>query len=166
MNLPSHIAYPYIIANTIAWLLGVKLTLKQNLLLMLFSVLPDVDLLIHWLQTRITNIKFNPGINHHLWPSHWPISYVPLVLIMIIWPSTTTILMVFGIYSHLVLDSIACAWGIMWFYPFSKHWYNYFALKFRGINDGFSWLKKWNQTGFHTAELISLALVIIHLIIF
>ena len=166
MNLPSHIAYPYIIANTVAWLLGVKLTLQENLLLILFSILPDIDLVIHWVQTRITGIKFNPGINHHLWPSHWPITYTPLLLALLIWPNTTLLLMTFGIYSHLILDTIACSWGIMWFYPFSKHWYNYFSLKFKGINDGLLWRRKWNTTTFHLVEMISLFLVAVHILFF
>ncbi len=166
MNVPSHMAYPYLLANMVAWLMGVRLSVEQNILLVIFSVLPDVDLGIHWLYTRITKVRFNIGINHHQWASHWPISYIPLALVFAIWPNTTTLLMIFGILSHLLMDSIACSWGIMWLYPFSKRWFNYYASRFMKINDGKQWLAEWNKTNFHVVEMIGLGLMIIHFILY
>lgn len=164
MNVPSHIAYPYILANAIALALGTPLTLAQNVLLILFCVLPDLDIIINWAYTKTTGRRFHAGVNHHEWASHWPISYIPLALLFIIIPNSYTGLMLYGIISHLVLDSIACAWGVMWLYPFSRRWFNYYAAKFRHTVDGLAWLKTWKQTYYFRAELAAITLVGVHLV--
>lgn len=166
MNWPSHIAYPYIIANIVAYLLGVPLTMGQEILLILFSVLPDFDYLLNWGYRTITGMRFHAGVNHHEWASHWPISYIPLALLFISIPNTYTALMLFGVISHLVMDTIACSWGVMWLYPFKRTWFNYFATSFRHINDGLVWLKQWKKTMYYRVEIGALGLVAAHLLLF
>ncbi len=166
MNIPSHIAYPYIIANIVALIFGAPLTFEQNILLILFCLLPDFDYVISWLHKKFTGMRFHAGVNHHEWASHWPISYIPLALLFIIMPNTYTLLMLFGILSHLALDSFACAWGVMWLYPFSTRWFNYQAARFKDITDGVEWLRVWSKTNYFRVELVALSLTAVHLFIF
>lgn len=166
MNWTAHLAYPYIIANSIAWLLGTSLTVEQNILLFIFSFLPDLDYAVNYIYTKLTNRRFYAGVNHHRWATHWPITYVPLALLFIFIPNIYTALMLFGIMSHLIMDTIACAWGIMWLYPFSTRWFNYFAAKTSKTKDGLKWLALWKTTPFYKIEFGAFALVLVHLFLF
>ena len=93
--------------------------------IILFGYLPDFDG-IYWL---FKGNAYDTSFQHHLYfPSHWPISYLPLWLIFIIawgfqyYPGFFLIIPL-GIYVHLICDSIAGGDGIMWGKTWKKDQY-------------------------------------------
>ena len=158
----SHIAYPYIIINLLTYITPLKVTPAQNLLLAVFSILPDSDYLIRYLVAKIRREKIRLNeVQHHKWPSHWPISYLPLLVIFLMTPSVTTFLMVFGVYSHLVLDLIATGDGIMLFYPFKKNFYMILSKHTKG-KMGWEWVKTYKKLRVYKLEKVVITIVAIH----
>ncbi len=163
MNWPSHVAYPYLFVFFLSKVFGFQVSLFHYLLLIVASMIPDFDYVIHWFYTKLTGRFFRLDVNHHEWPSHWPIVYSPFLLWFLLSPSVTSFVLFFGVYSHLLLDSVACLWGIRWLAPFSNRWFNYAVANLNHHKSALSWLKAWKSSRFRVAELVALSLVIIHL---
>ncbi len=130
------------------------------------GMLPDFDGAYWYLQKK----KYDHTFQHHLrfW-SHWPLSYLPLVVIFIfslifnIYPQYV-LLPVLGIYLHFIADSACCGDGMMWGkIPWKKEAFAPFINLFSKRTDGYHgkyWQVRWKQTKMFKIGLIMLSLSI------
>ncbi|MFC1728408.1 metal-dependent hydrolase [Nanoarchaeota archaeon] len=158
MNFMSHMSYPALLFVIISKLFGITYSISDLLILILFAALPDFDFLFHRLVKRG---KFDAGFRHHDWFTHWPITYLPLVVLLIIFPTFKMLLAVLGLYSHFVLD-LFLGNGIMWFYPFSKKKYGFF--KITGCH-GWDWFKVYRGKLIYKFDVIATIAIIVIVIL-
>jgi hypothetical protein len=123
-----------------------------SLLVIIAGILPDTDGL-YW---KIKGGQHDNTFQHHLyfW-SHWPIAYLPLVGIFLLsllfaWYPEFFLILVVGIYSHLISDSASCGDGMMWGkIPWKKDQFapfiNYGSSKTDGYHGGY-WTVRWRTT--------------------
>ena len=118
MNTTAHACYAFLIYNLIYWLwFGVYPPGVLCLFSVLFGIAPDLDY-IYWKLVKKRDL--DQTFQHHLifW-THFPLSYIPAVIIFIIsiflnfFPEFFLSLVV-GLYSHMVFDSMACGDGLQW----------------------------------------------------
>ncbi len=90
----------------------------------IFSILPDMDLIIY---EFIKKINKNNKIRRHRDIGHYPIFYIILGGILFYFINKK-LLLLFVICSllHFIHDSIGIGWGIKWFFPFKKNSYQIF----------------------------------------
>jgi hypothetical protein len=156
----------YIIVHLIVW---------QNIppnaclfLIVIFGSLPDFDGLYWTIKKR--QIQADNNFQHHLyfW-SHWPISYIPLILIAGLsiifnfYPSYF-IIPAFGVYTHLICDSACCGDGMMWKKTWRKDQFapfiNMFSKKTDGYHGGY-WAVRWRRTTmFKLANLSAIGVIV------
>ncbi|MGV9173139.1 MAG: hypothetical protein ACOC4M_17895 [Promethearchaeia archaeon] len=122
----------------------------------IFGVFPDFDTLYYIAKKRGEG-KIDTQFQHHLmfW-THWPISYLPLIVIFIVsaifnFYSEYFLTPVIGIYcGHLFFDSISCGDGIMWGkIPWKKDRYSPFINLCKGKADGYHgvyWEARYKKT--------------------
>jgi hypothetical protein len=127
------------------------------LLIVIFGIFPDFDT-IYWFAKKRGEKNINTTeFQHHLyfW-THWPISYIPLIVIFIItlifnfFPEYFLVPVV-GIYGgHLILDSISCGDGIMWGkIPWKKGRYARYINLLPSVSDGYHgvyWEARYRKT--------------------
>ncbi len=163
MLIISHITYPaltYIILTRVTALPYATPVLSA---LIVASCLPDVDVLY---QKAVLKKPFDQTFQHHRWLSHWPITYLPLVLLTASTHNYYVFVATLGVYSHLLLDTIFVADGIMWLYPFSKKMYCYFGNRTNG-HHGKEWLKIYSSLPIFKLDILSfIALIMVLLLPF
>lgn len=141
-------------------------------LIVFFGLFPDLDGFYWKIKEKQ---KMDTKFQHHLYYwTHWPISYIPLILIFIVcvifnfYPELFLI-PVIGIYcGHLIPDSISTGDGIMWGkLPWKKTRYarytNLFSSKTDGYHGGF-WSARYRKTIFFkigNSAVISCIIIII-----
>ncbi|MFO8018178.1 MAG: hypothetical protein R6U96_06045 [Promethearchaeia archaeon] len=125
-------------------------------LIVIFGVFPDFDALYYIVKQRGEG-KINTQFQHHLmfW-THWPVSYIPLIIIFVIstffnFYSEYFLTPMIGIYcGHLLFDSISCGDGIMWGkLPWKKDQYSPFINLCKGGTDGYHgvyWEARYRDT--------------------
>lgn len=99
-----------------------------SLLLVLFGIacalLPDIDIVTLPLLGRW----------HHRSYTHYPIVYVPLVILaFLLLPSIYAAIFSIAVYAHLVHDTFGIGWGVAWLWPFSGRRFLLFPEKSRGL---------------------------------
>jgi len=156
----GHIAYPTLTFMLLAKLLNIYYTSSDLMLLMIFSFLPDIDLLIHYVAK---NGNTNEVPQHHNWFTHWPITYVPLIIALILYPHLKLFLITFGIYAHIMLDMVFSGDGIMFFYPFSKKYYNFLSEKTKNRH-GPDWFSAYRKLPIYKIDIIAFVLLVAMLI--
>ena len=156
----GHISYPSLAFIIFAKILGIEYSMPHLLLLMLFSILPDMDFFFHAL---VRKGKYDSSFQHRKWFTHWPISYSPLLVLLYFYPSMALFVACLGIYSHLALDTLFCDDGIMVFYPFSKKFYNFFGSKFRNTH-GVEWLRVYKKQMIFKLDVVSFISLLIILL--
>jgi len=144
MHALAHISYPYILVNLVAILIGKPIPLEYNVMLILFSMIPDGDYIINFLMQKIEGKKYKVPLNHHSWPSHWPIVYVPLLIVALVTMSPFFLLGISAIYLHLFMDLFFDSDGMMLFYPFSKKKYKFFSKNTKNTL-GLDWNKAYSK---------------------
>lgn len=152
----SHLSYPAVVFMGVAKVFGLAYTPQDILILMGFSVLPDLDF-IFW---KLKGHGFDQNYKHHAWPSHWPIVYLPFVLYCVVFPSPSKLLAGFGILSHFIMDSFFCVDGVMWLYPFSTRRLNFFAVDTGGVH-GWVWFKAYYKSWFPIVVDVVVGLVLV-----
>lgn len=162
MHILSHLSYPYIVANVVALLIGKPIPLEYNLLILLFSLFPDIDLAIDFVYQLITKKKYKVPDYHHALPTHWAIVYLPLIVIAIITLSPFFIIAAGAIYVHLAMDTLFCSEGVMLFYPFSKKNYIFFSSKTKH-KKGLDWNKAYSTLMISKIDKLAFLLVLVHL---
>ncbi|PIN81152.1 hypothetical protein COV13_02150 [Candidatus Woesearchaeota archaeon CG10_big_fil_rev_8_21_14_0_10_32_9] len=161
MHLMSHLAYPYILLNLFAGIVGGNIPIEYVIVFVFFSVLPDFDYLLDLIRQKTKRKKYEVPGHHHSWPSHWPIVYSPLILVAAITQDAFFILAAIAVFIHLAMDMFFCNEGVMFFYPFSKKWYNFFAENTKG-KEGLDWNKAYNKLVIHKFDWIATIFVLIH----
>lgn len=165
MHILSHLSYPYIIANLCALLLGLEISLEYNLLIIGFSIFPDIDMAYDLFRQLFTKGKYDVPANHHAWFTHWPIVYAPLILIAIISAEPFFIIAASAIYFHLAMDTLYCNEGVMLLYPFSKKWYKYFSEQTQK-KKGLDWNKAYAKLRIAKIDKYAFVLVFVHVFYF
>ncbi|MBN1156969.1 metal-dependent hydrolase [Candidatus Woesearchaeota archaeon] len=162
----GHIAYPFLAVYIANWLFGLHITAKHYLILVFFSIVPDLDFLLYrllpWKKKKYGERWFDK--EHHKWASHWPLAYLFLFVIYVINRSSIVLMMIIGVYSHFILDSFLSGDGIMWLFPFSRKYLNLISSKTKGFM-GMEWVKRYRKTLMFKFDVIAF-LVSIFILIF
>ncbi|OLS15014.1 MAG: hypothetical protein RBG13Loki_1332 [Promethearchaeota archaeon CR_4] len=175
MNTTAHASYSffiYVLILQVGW--HVWPNSMMCFLSLLAGIAPDLDAAYHTIVKK-GNIN-DPTFQHHLhyW-THWPSSYLPVViafafsLIFDFYPQYFLIAVV-GPVSHLFFDSISCGDGMMWTAAwwkvkrgeFSK-FTNFDAKKTDGYH-GLYWSARYRQTKYFILENIAAGCVILFLV--
>jgi LexA-binding, inner membrane-associated putative hydrolase len=123
----------------------------------IFGLLPDVDVVIIIIalikgdKSKIDGLDFK----HHAYPTHFPLLYSPLIVIMIIFPNIYTFTMVTALYLHLFTDSFYTSDGIKWLYPFQNKYFCFLSEKTKGKH-GILWENEYKGTAMYKLEFILL----------
>ena len=151
MTVLSHASYPSLLFIIVAKLFDIQFSLFDLLILVFFSILPDLDFLFH---KFIKRQKYNSNFQHHKWFTHWPITYVPLLILLFFFPGLKLFLICYGLFSHLVLDTFLAGDGMMWFYPFSKKFFNLFAQKINN-HHGQEWFNIYKKMTIWKIDIVA-----------
>ncbi len=163
MNTTAHGSYALLLYSLIAWLAwGVLPTGIMAFFAVIFGISPDFDGIYYRLAKKG---EIGNDFQHHLyfW-THWPLSYLPLVILFTIsaifqfYPYIFAIPMI-GIYSHMIFDSMGCGDGLMWGkIPWKKdqfaRYVNLFSSRTDGYHGGY-WSVRYRKTIFFKIENIA-----------
>lgn len=145
-------------------------------LVVLFGIFPDFDTIYYIIKKRGEG-KIDTQFQHHLmfW-THWPISYIPLIILFVIsvifnFYSAYFLTPVIGIYmGHLLFDSISCGDGIMWGkIPWREDQYSVFINFCKGESDGYHgvyWEARYRNSFIAKLGNIAVAIGIVLLSVF
>ncbi|MHA1266946.1 MAG: metal-dependent hydrolase [Candidatus Helarchaeota archaeon] len=160
---PGHYFIGYLTYNLYLTILGINPTLPGIVFSILVALLPDIDaiLLLFSYLTGKGGKSRGTEFRHHGLPSHYPIIYTPLLILLVFFPNIYTYSLISGIYLHLFVDSIYTSDGIKWLYPFKKEFYGFLNKQTKGKH-GIFWLESYMKTPLYKIEFI---LMIIGLII-
>lgn len=161
MHFLSHLTYPYIMANGVALALGRTIPLKYNLLIIFFSLFPDIDYIFDGLKQLWTKRKYVIPETHHQSMTHWPITYLPLLTITLLTGNPFFIIATGTIYTHLIMDSFVCNQGVMWLYPFSKKWANFYADKTKK-KFGLKWNEAYSKLTVASVDKVAFVIFLVH----
>ncbi len=132
------------------------------------GMFPDIDGIIWLISFR--GKKADNSFQHHLmYPTHWPVTYIPVV----VWTAIAFWLGIYpmhflamsmGIYLHLVFDSISCGDGMNWGAPWGRRFINLFSSTTDGYH-GRYWNYRFNKTVFfkigYVAGVASLVVLVL-----
>ncbi len=141
--------------GTIPTLLGIVLAI-------IFALLPDIDvflLIIDQLRGKKSE-KFGVDFKHHEYPTHFPIIYSPLIVLVIIIPNIYTVTIITAVYLHLFADSFYTSDGVKWLWPFNSKFYGLKNEKTLGKH-GIFWQHEYNKTFSYKLEFVFLVLTCI-----
>ncbi|MFX0103633.1 MAG: metal-dependent hydrolase [Candidatus Hodarchaeota archaeon] len=171
MNGTAHSSYSFLIYSLVSVVfLGETPTMGLCVLSLLFGMIPDIDGM-YW-KVKNKSKKTDNSFQHHLYyPTHWPITYTPLVA----WTIITYFIdfyvpyflaLVVGIYGgHLLFDSISCGDGMNWLAPWGKKFVNLFSSTTDGYHGPY-WSTRYRRTIFFKLENIAAIASILLLVIF
>ena len=160
MHFLAHVSYPYVAANLAAWIIGKPVPIEYGVAIIFFSIIPDFDYIINIFNQLITTGKYKIPMNHHGWPSHWPIIYTPLIVASIVTGNIYVIIATIAIYIHLAMDTMFCNQGIMIFYPFNKKWYNFFSESTKG-KGGLKWNDAYSKLMIYKFDWVAFIIAVI-----
>lgn len=141
----AHLSYPSLLFILLSWLLNIHYSFHHLFAIALGCILPDLDLLFfsllknkqrkfspldflvllstsilpgseHLVKRFTREERFEQSLGHHSWPTHLPLSYLPLALLYTLKPTPWLGLFCFGVFSHLLLDT-TMGKGIAWAWP-------------------------------------------------
>ncbi len=159
MNGTAHASYSFLIFTLL------HVTLFRNVptgglsvLALLFGMFPDIDGLYWKLTTK--SVQSDNSFQHHLYyPTHWPVSYLPLVAWVVVsyflsFHFPYFLAMLVGIYAHLTFDSMGCGDGMNWGAPWGRRFVNLFSGKTDGYHGNY-WGYRYRKTAFFIVENIA-----------
>lgn len=146
----AHAAYPALLFAIFAKFSSTTYSLFDFLILIFFSILPDLDFLFYKIFKKG---KYDSDFQHHQWPSHWPIIYLPLFILLILFPNLKLFLICYGLLSHFIMDTFLSGDGIMWLYPFSKRFFSLCDKKTKGCH-GIKWFKLYKKKTIYKIDLL------------
>lgn len=161
MHFLAHLSYPYVLANGAALALGKTIPWQYNIILILFSLFPDIDVVFDFVKQMFSSKKYKVPLVHHQNPTHWPIVYVPLLVLALITLEPFLLMAAGAIYLHLFMDTFFCNQGVMWFYPFKRKWFNFFARETRR-KLGWAWNDAYRKLGIYNIDKFAFSLLVIH----
>ncbi|MBL7156023.1 MAG: metal-dependent hydrolase [Candidatus Pacebacteria bacterium] len=174
MNPLSHLSYPALFFVLLAKIFHIEYSFFDLLILMFFCVLPDLDLLFFSIFSKqkkefsFSNLlsiifasifpnyylpfcEFEKSPNHRKWATHLPVVYFPLIILLFFQPNLRLFLIYFGIYSHLILDTLLRG-SIMWLYPLSKKEFSFFN-KFKNYSNA-EYFKFYKKSVFYKLDIV------------
>lgn len=157
MTTLGHISCPSLIFILIARLFHIQYSWSDLLILVFFSILPDIDFLFY---KFVKKKSFDSNFDHHRWFTHWPITYTPLLILLFFSSSLKLFLICYALFFHLVLDTFLAGSGIRWLYPFTTKAVNMFSKKTKN-HYGQEWLKIYKKTVMWKIEILALAVLLI-----
>ncbi|MFH0868295.1 MAG: metal-dependent hydrolase [Candidatus Woesearchaeota archaeon] len=160
MFITAHIAYPTLIFMLIANLFNINYSSTHILILIFFSILPDLDNLVYGIITRSKKNLYGP---HRKWFTHWPITYTPFLVLLCFKPSLVLALICFGIYFHFFLDTFLSEDGMMWLAPFSKKFFIFSKINLKERGGNF-WFREYRKKLIFKVEVFSFVFLIIALL--
>ncbi|MBD3188812.1 hypothetical protein GF325_18430 [Candidatus Bathyarchaeota archaeon] len=170
MNGTAHASYSFLTYSLISMMfLGTIPTGFLSFFSLLAGMIPDLDA-IYW-KLRNKGGKSSNSFQHHLYyPTHWPVTFLPLIILTIIAYLTGFLFPFFlaltwGIYCHLIFDSISCGDGMNWGAPWGKRFVNLFSSKTDGYH-GLYWSARYRRTIFFKLENAAALLSIVILVAF
>ncbi|NMC06866.1 MAG: hypothetical protein GYA24_16730, partial [Candidatus Lokiarchaeota archaeon] len=162
MNPTSHASYSFLLFSAVSVLvLGVVPDGGPSALAVASGLLPDIDG-IFW-RLAHPGAKAGTAFQHHLvYPTHWPVTYVPFIAaVTIAWLAgfypMHFLAVLMGIYSHLAVDSIACGDGMNWGAPWGRRFVNLWSSKTDGYHGRF-WAARFRATVFFKIQFIAAAI--------
>ncbi|MHA1792449.1 MAG: hypothetical protein ACTSVI_07375 [Promethearchaeota archaeon] len=156
MNGTAHAAYSFLIYLFTSIIFFGAIPSGGNIFLsVVFGLFPDVDG-IFWKVKKGKSALENEFQHHLYYPTHWPITYTPLVIITVIsWISGCCFSIFFvitmAVYSHLLFDSISCGDGMNWGAPWGRRFINLFSSRTDGYHGNY-WLVRYRKTIFFKLE--------------
>ena len=129
--MPLDIGFGILLTLLVTHLFNIQITGSLLLLGIAFALLPDIDVVTmlwgKWKHREIT---------------HYPIVYIPIVLLVYIFfgPLYATLLFV-CVYAHLIHDTFGIGWGITWFWPFTHR--RFLLLPESGRRKRYGWFMTW-----------------------
>jgi len=164
MNGTAHASYSFLIFSAISvFLIGAVPEGSPSVLAVAAGMLPDIDGLF-WKLTH-PGKKSGTDFQHHLmYPTHWPVFYLPLVVVTIItWLAgfypMHFLAITMGAYLHLVFDSISCGDGMNWGAPWGRKFINLFSSRTDGYH-GLYWAARFRTTIFFKIQMVAAAIAI------
>ncbi|MHA1229779.1 MAG: metal-dependent hydrolase [Candidatus Helarchaeota archaeon] len=145
--------------NLILFLIGnyFQVSYLNAMLAIIAGLLPDLIDSVYLLIRKITSRR--PGekdkeFKHHSWPSHFPLIYSPILLLVIFFPSVLTIAICINLYLHFFLDTFYTDDGIRWLWPFLKNKKIQIASKSIMDKHGKEWLIAYRKSIFYKIEWV------------
>lgn len=152
MNATSHASYSFLIFTCISTILFGRIPNGGLCVLVLvMGIFPDIDG-IFWIVKNPGKITGTSFQHHLMYPTHWPVTYTPLIAwtIFAIWFNIIpmySLAMTLGIYTHMVFDSVSCGDGINWGAPWGRRFINLFSSTTDGYH-GLYWNARFQKTIF------------------
>ncbi|MBN2150442.1 MAG: metal-dependent hydrolase [Candidatus Lokiarchaeota archaeon] len=164
MNATSHASYSFLIFSAVSvFLLGAVPQGGPSALAVAAGMLPDIDGLF-W-KLRHPGKHSGMDFQHHLmYPTHWPVFYLPLVAVTAItwlvdFYPMHFLAITMGAYLHLVFDSVSCGDGMNWGAPWGKRFVNLFSSKTDGYH-GRYWEARFRTTIFFKVQWVGATIAI------
>lgn len=103
-----------------------------------FVLLPDLDMLFEAVGIILKKVKF--GDIHRTY-THFPLLYLPAIVVTFILNPFTGVLFFLCIIWHFLHDSFGTAWGVQWLWPVNNTYYKFFSDE-KGVISG-NFVQKW-----------------------
>lgn len=170
VNSTAHASYSFLLYSLVSIVfLGTVPNTGLCVLALVFGMFPDIDGIFWKLKNRTK--KTDHTFQHHLYyPTHWPITYTPLVALTVIAYFLDFYFEYFlcaavGIYGgHFLFDSISCGDGLNWLAPWGRKFVNLWSSKTDGYH-GTYWANRYRKTVFfkleNIAAMVSIALMVV-----
>ncbi len=147
MTAPAHISYPFLIVWIVSKSIGFILTPIHIIVLLFCSIIPDFDYVYIWFKDRV-----KLAIPHHLFFTHTPIYYVPLLIIAYFIDPMVALFAGLGFGSHFFMDMFFNGNGIWWLRPFINKEF-YVDNPVRGKH-GLEWLHAYKKLSIYKVDLV------------
>ncbi len=142
--MPLDIAIGIFSSIFISQIFSLQLTPWLTILGILFSLSPDLDMIVYLL-----NRGNSVNAHHHRDLLHFPIIFIIIAgIIYLMISQPLGILFLLSTLLHLIHDSIGVGFGVQWLWPFDRHNYAFFYLcdpAHKGIPRKIFY--KWDQAG-------------------
>lgn len=117
------IGFGIIIPITLSKIFGFEITNSYIVFGIIFSLLPDIDFIFY----KIFSKKSGDQDHTHRSVLHYPIVYILIgsLTTYIFYPTLLSLFIICSLF-HFIHDSIGIGWGVQWFAPFNKNYYQFF----------------------------------------
>lgn len=159
MNGTAHASYSFLIFCFLAFIItGSAPSGGTAFLSLLSGIIPDLDG-IYWRVSSRGNRSDNTFQHHLYYPTHWPVTYLPLVAWTVIAFAVEffpmhTLAVTAGVYAHLAADSVSCGDGMNWGAPWGKRFVNLCSATTDGYH-GRYWSYRYRKTPFFVLENVA-----------
>ena len=141
----SHLGVAFIFSIVFSRTLNIPLTPPFLLFNIFCNYLPDIDIPIELLMRGRLGGKKH-GFHREL--THYPLLYIIIsLLLLLIFDYRWILILLAGVYTHFLLDSMGAGWGIKWLWPFSDDRIKLLANQKTGMLSN-NFIARWNKKEF------------------